>query len=124
MTEFINGVEYLYTIPAEEPTSYWILVAIFFIVFAFFGIMLLVYSFWGGFEDIVASSVMAAIVTLISFFAIKNHNANELNPERYAVNISDEVSMNEFTDNYTIVEQKGNVYIIEVKGEQNEETIY
>lgn len=27
MTEFINGVEYLYTIPAEEPTSYWILVA-------------------------------------------------------------------------------------------------
>jgi hypothetical protein len=47
---------------------------------------------------------MAAIVTLISFFAIKNHNANELNPERYAVNISDEVSMNEFTDNYTIVE--------------------
>jgi hypothetical protein len=45
MTEFINGVEYLYTIPAEEPTSYWILVAIFFIVFAFIGIMLLVYSF-------------------------------------------------------------------------------
>lgn len=67
---------------------------------------------------IVASSVMAAIVTLISFFAIKNHNANELNPERYAVNISDEVSMNEFVGNYTIVEQKGNVYIIEVKGEQ------
>lgn len=118
MTEFINGVEYLYTIPAEEPTSYWILVAIFFIVFAFFGIMLLVYSFWGGFEDIVASSVMAAIVTLISFFAIKNHNANELNPERYAVTISDDADMNEFVGNYTIVEQKGNVYIIEVKGEQ------
>lgn len=80
--------------------------------------MLLVYSFWGGFEDIVASSVMAAIVTLISFFAIKNHNANELNPERYAVTISDDADMNEFVGNYTIVEQKGNVYIIEVKGEQ------
>lgn len=115
MTEFINGVEYLYTIPAEEPTSYWILVAIFFIVFAFFCITLLVHSFWGGFEDIVAASIMAAIVTLLSFFAIKSHNANELNPERYAVNISDEVSMNEFADNYTIVEQKGNVYIIERK---------
>lgn len=37
MTEFINGVEYLYTIPAEEPISYWILVAIFFIAFAFCG---------------------------------------------------------------------------------------
>lgn len=120
MTEFINGVEYLYTIPAEEPTSYWILVAIFFIAFALFGIMFLVYSFWGGFEDIVAASIMAAIVTLLSFFAIKSHNANELLPERYAVNISDKVSMNEFTDNYTIVEQKGNVYIIEVKGNEHD----
>lgn len=115
MAKFINGVEYLYSIPAEEPISYWILVAIFFIAFAFFGIMFLVYSYLGGFEDIVAASIMAAIVTLISFFAIKSHNANELNPERYAVTISDEVSMNEFTDNYTIVEQKGNVYIIEEK---------
>lgn len=120
MTEFINGVEYLYTIPAEEPTSYWILVAIFFIAFALFGIMFLVCSFWGGFEDIVAASIMAAIVTLLSFFAIKSHNANELNPEQYAVNISDEVSMNEFADNYTIVEQKGNVYIIEVKDNKHD----
>lgn len=115
MTEFINGVEYLYTIPAEEPMSYWILLAVFFVAFAFFGIMLLIYSYLGGFEDIVAASIMAAIVTLISFFAIKNHNANELNPERYAVTISDEVSMNEFVESYTIVEQKGNVYIIERK---------
>lgn len=115
MTEFINGVEYLYSIPAEEPMSYWILVAIFFIAFVLFGITFFVYSYLGGFEDIVAASIMAAIVTLISFFAIKSHNANELNPERYAVTISDEVGMNEFIESYTIVEQKGNVYIIEVK---------
>ena len=115
MTEFINGVEYLYSIPAEEPISYWNLIAIFLIAFAFFGIMLLVYSYFGGFEDIVAASIMAAIVTLISFFAIKIYNANKLNPEQYAVTISDEVSMNEFIESYTIVEQKGNVYIIEVK---------
>lgn len=115
MLDLINGVEYLYTIPAEEPISYWILVAIFFIAFALFGIMFLVYSYLGGFEDIVAASIMAAIVTLISFFAIKSHNANELSPERYAVTISDDVNMNEFVGNYTIVEQKGNVYIIEEK---------
>lgn len=42
----------------------------------------------------------------------------ELLPERYAVTISDDADMNEFVGNYTIVEQKGNVYIIEVKGEQ------
>lgn len=115
MTELINGVEYLYSIPAEEPISYWILVAIFFIAFAFFGIMFLVYSYLGGFEDIVAASIMATIATLLPFFAIKYHNANELTPERYAVTISDEVNMNELADNYTIVEQKGNVYIIERK---------
>ena len=120
MPDLINGVEYLYTIPAEEPTSYWILVAIFFIAFAFFGIMFLVYSYLGGFEDIVVASIMAAIVTLISFFAIKSHNANELNPERYAVTISDDVNMNEFVGNYTIVEQKGNVYIIEVKDNEHD----
>ena len=120
MTEFINGVEYLYTIPAEEPTSYWILVAIFFIAFALFGIMFLVCSYWGGFEDIVTALLLAAIATLLSFFVIKSNNANELLPERYAVNISDDVSMNEFTDNYTIVEQKGNVYIIEVKDNEHD----
>lgn len=119
MTEFINGVEYLYTIPAGEPISYWILVAIFF-AFALFGIMFLVCSPWGDFEDIVGALLLAAIATLLSFFVIKNHNANELNPERYAVNISDEVSMNEFADNYTIVEQKGNVYIIEVKDNEHD----
>lgn len=120
MTEFINGVEYLYTIPAEEPISYWILVAIFFIAFAFFGITSVVYSSCDDFVDIVVALMLAAIATLLSFFAIKSNNDNELLPERYAVNISDEVSMNEFTDNYTIVEQKGNVYIIEVKGNEHD----
>lgn len=115
MTEFINGVEYLYTIPAEEPISYWILVAIFFIAFAVFGVFSLMSAYPDGAEAVFLTAVIAVIATLIAFFAIKSHNANELNPERYAVAISDEVSMNEFTDNYTIVEQKGNVYIIEVK---------
>lgn len=120
MTEFINGVEYLYTIPAEEPISYWILVAIFFIAFVLFGIMFLVNPIWDGFEDIVAALLLAAIATLLSFFVIKNHNANELNPERYAVTISNDVNMNEFVGNYTIVEQKGNVYIIEVKDNEHD----
>lgn len=119
MTEFINGVEYLYTIPAEEPTSYWILVAIFF-AFAFFGIMFFVCSYLDGFENVVAALLLAAIVTLISFFAIKSTNDNELLPERYAVTISNDVNMNEFVGNYTIVEQKGNVYIIEVKDNEHD----
>ena len=120
MTEFINGVECLYTIPAEEPISYWVLVAIFFFAFAFFGITSVVYSSCDDFVDIVVALLLAAIATLLSFFVIKNHNANELNPERYAVTISNDVNMNEFVGNYTIVEQKGNVYIIEVKDNEHD----
>ena len=117
MTEFINGVEYLYTIPAEEPISYWILLVIFLICSVVFCVIPLANLGHGYDVDvtIVKALLLTAIATLISFFVIKNHNANELNPERYAVKISGEVSMNEFADNYTIVEQKGNVYIIEVK---------
>ncbi len=118
MTEFINGVEYLYTIPAEEPMSYWILIAIFFVCFAIFGVIQLASSYPDGVEAVVMTAVMASIATLISFFVIKSHNANELTPEQYAVTISDEVSMNEFIESYTIVEQKENTYIIERKGEQ------
>lgn len=29
MTELIPGVEYLYTIPAEKPTDYWVLIVVF-----------------------------------------------------------------------------------------------
>lgn len=115
MTEFINGVECLYTVPAEEPMNYWILIVIFFVYFAIFGVISLMNAHFDGVEAVVIAAVAATIATLLPFFAIKYHNANELTPERYAVTISDDVSMNEFTDNYTIVEQKGNVYIIEVK---------
>lgn len=82
--------------------------------------MFLVYSFWDIFENIVAALVMAAIVTPIAFFAIKYYNTNGLSPERYAVTISDDANMNEFVGNYTIVEQKGNVYIIEVKDNEHD----
>ena len=122
MTEFINGVEFLYTIPAEEPISYWILLVIFLICSVVFCVIPLANLCHGYDVDvtIVTALLLTAIATLISFFVIKNHNANELNPERYAVNISDQVSMNEFADNYTIVEQKGNVYIIEVKDNEHD----
>lgn len=122
MTEFINGVEYLYTLPAEEPISYWILLVIFLIYSVVFCVIPLDNLCHGHDVDvtIVTALLFTAIATLLSFFVIKNHNDNELNPERYAVNISDEVSMNEFTDNYTIVEQKGNVYIIKVKDNEHD----
>ena len=115
MTEFINGVEYLYTIPAEEPMSYWILLAVFFVAFAVFGVFSLMSAYPDGAEAVFWTAVIAGIATLLGFIAIKNHNTDNLRPEQYAVTISDEVSMNEFTDNYIIVEQKGNVYIIERK---------
>ena len=122
MTEFINGVEYLYTIPAEEPISYWILLVIFLICSVVFCVIPLanLCNDYDVYVTIVVALLLAAIATLLSFFVIKNHNANGLNPERYAVTIPDDVKMNEFDDNYTIVEQKGNVYIIKVKDNEHD----
>lgn len=117
MTEFINGVEYLYSIPAEEPISYWYLIFIFFLAFALFKVLtyLSSCSIYDDVGSLIVSIICAMIITLLSFAIIDAYNNNNIKPEQYAVTISDEVSMNEFTDNYTIVEQKGNVYIIEEK---------
>lgn len=120
MTEFINGVEYLYTIPAEEPISYWILLAVFFVAFAVFGVFSLMSAYPDGAEAVFWTAVIAGIATLLGFIAIKNHNTDNLRPEQYAVTISDEVSLKEFAESYTIVEQKGNVYIIEVKDNEHD----
>lgn len=136
MTEFINGVEYLYTIPAEEPISYWYLILIFFLAFVLFKVLTYLSS-CPIYDDVgslkvsemlskiarlrnIVSIIWAMIITLLSFAIIDAYNNNNIKPERYAVNISDEVSLNEFADNYTIVEQKGNVYIIEVKDNEHD----
>lgn len=115
MTDLINGVEYLYTIPAEEPTSYWILLVVFFVAFAVFGVFSLMSAYPDGAEAVFWTAVIAGIATLLAFIAIKNHNTDNLRPEQYAVTISDSVGMSEFAECYDIVEQKGNVYIIEEK---------
>lgn len=117
MTEFINGVEYLYTIPAEEPISYRYLIFIFLLAFALFKVLTYLSScpVYDDVGSLIVSIIWAMIITLMSFAIIDAYNNNNIKPERYAVTISNKVSMNEFADNYTIVEQKGNVYIIEVK---------
>lgn len=118
MTEFMNGVEYLYTIPAEQPMSYWILLVVFFIWFVVFCVISLISSYPDNLEAIYMAVVMAAIATLISYFCVRNHNNDSLRPEQYAVTISDSVGMAEFAEKYNIVEQKENVYIIELKGNE------
>lgn len=117
MTEFINGVEYLYTIPAEEPISYRYLIFIFLLAFALFKVLTYLSScpVYDDVGSLIVSIIWAMIITLMFFAIIDAYNNNNIKPERYAVTISNEVGMNEFADNYTIVEQKGNVYIIEVK---------
>lgn len=122
MTEFINGVECLYTIPAEEPISYWYLIFIFFLAFVLFEVLTYLSScpIYDDVGSSIVSIIWAMIITLLSFAIIDAYNNNNIKPERYAVTISDDVKMNEFVGNYTIVEQKGNVYIIEVKDNEHD----
>lgn len=115
MTELIPGVEYLYTIPAGKPLSYWGLILVFIVCFAIFWLMAYLNLELDGIGSLIMAATAAALVTALAFVAIKKCNNDNLAPERYAVTISDSVGMREFVERYNIVEQNGNVFVIERK---------
>lgn len=119
MLDLINGVEYLYTIPAEEPMSYWILLVVFFLSLLVYGTFVFIGT-GDVAETVFLTAVIVGIATLLAFIAIKSHNTDNLKPEQYAVTVSNSVKMSEFTERYNIVEQKGNVYIVEEKENEND----
>lgn len=115
MTELIPGVEYLYTIPAGKPIGYWVLIVVFLVCFAIVGFITYLNLELDGIGALIMTATAAALVTALAFVAIKDYNNDNLAPERYAVTISDSVGMREFVERYNIVEQNGNVFVIERK---------
>lgn len=113
MTELIPGVEYLYTIPAGKPIGYWVLIVVFLVSFAIFWFLTYLNLEFDGIVALIMTATAAALVTASAFVAIKDCNNDNLAPERYAVTISDSVGMREFVERYNIVEQNGNVFVIE-----------
>ena len=113
MTELIPGVEYLYTIPAGKPLSYWVLIVAFIVFFAIFWLIAYLNLELDGIGTFIMTTTAAALATALACVAIKKCNDDNLAPERYAVTISDSVGMREFVERYNIVEQNGNVFVIE-----------
>lgn len=111
MTELIPGVEYLYTIPAGKPLSYCVLIIVFIVFFSIFCLIAYLNSELDG--TLIMAATAAALLTALAFVDIKKYNDDNLAPERYAVTISDSVGMREFVERYNIVEQNGNVFVIE-----------
>ena len=115
MTELIPGVEYLYTIPAGKPIDYWVLIVVFIVSFAIVGFITYLNLELDGIGALIMTATAAALVTALAFVAIKKCNNDNIAPERYAVTISDSVGMREFVERYNIVEQNGNMFVIERK---------
>lgn len=114
MPELMDGVTYLYTIPAEKPWSLvWCA-----IIGAVAIALLVVIS--GLQQRIDVETIVFCAITfstlggmLGAVIGISINGA--LPPERYAVTVSDTVRMNEFLEKYEIVELKENAYIIQMR---------
>lgn len=119
MTELIPGVEYLYTIPAQKPIGYWVLIVVFLVCFTVVGSITYLNLELDGIGALIMTATVAALGTAFVFVAIKKCNDDNLAPERYAVTISDSVGMREFVERYNIVEQNGNVFVIERTGKHD-----
>lgn len=65
----------------------------------------------------IISSILSAILCLgIAGFI----NKDATDTVRYEVTISEEVNLTDFTERYKIIEQRGNIYVIEERTEETE----
>lgn len=119
MAELMNGVTYLYTIPAEKPWSLvWCV-----IICAVFAALLIAIPTAIHSEEIelvVMLSLAFSVIGGVVGWRVCILQHETLHPERYAVTVSDTVRMNEFLEKYEIVDLKENAYIIQIKENSNE----
>lgn len=72
----------------------------------------IVEHYWRGVAIGICGCVASAALTLFSFYVIGGQ-LKEIT--RYEVTISDDVSFNEFMEQYTILKQRGDIYTVEDK---------
>lgn len=118
MSELMNGVTCLYTIPAEEPWSFVLCT----IIGAVVAMLIATIAGWinriSAREIVVVALILSALGGVLGWFVCRTQH-DTLCPERYAVTVSESVNVTEFCEKYEIVEQKGNAYIIQIKENEN-----
>lgn len=114
MPELMDGVTYLYTIPAEKPWSLvWCAV-----VAAALSALTVAISLWLQYADakeIVITVLVFSVLGGAFGYGMGRIINNAMHPERYVVTVSETVRMNEFHEKYEIVGLKENAYIIQMR---------
>lgn len=112
----MNGVEVLAISEvaiefAFNWKAFWIVSGIIFGIFVIFGIIMSIeHCDWSNLLIyVIAGTVLAGIFGSIFGAGFRIEKAHET---QYKVVISDEVSMNEFTENYEIIDQDGKIYTV------------
>lgn len=104
----IDGVTVLNIIEGGINTGYLIATLI--------SLFLLIISILVTIEDVRFEGLIVGSIISLIFFTYLTISC--LRPIEYEVTVDETVSFVEFTENYEIVEQHGNIYIIKLKEEQ------
>lgn len=107
----MDGVTILNTITASDLSiPFWICM----VLMAVSSIVAII-SFIKDEDSMLVVSISAFCISLIITFIIL---PNAQYPDRYEVCITDDVSFNEFTQHYKIIDQRGEIYIVEERAEE------
>ena len=111
----MDGVTILNIIPAFNSLTITIIFAILFVISMIVTVVIL--NEFNSFKPLCVSLVVLGLIglgLLVSFFIPSQ-------PERYEVSISDDVTFNDFIERYKIIEERGQIFIVE-KRENYKET--
>ena len=115
----INGITILNEeVCNKSSTGLHILCALVFIIFVLIGMCIIIDSIRDRVYEQMFFLVLIIPMCVWTFFATIS-TPERLNDTytKYEVTISDEVPMKEFTDKYSIIEQRGDIYVIKEKDE-------
>jgi len=107
----MNGVTVLNVMPSDLSV-YWVVVPVVMIL----GFATLIFSVREDVIPLIGAAILllGAGTTLFILLFTPEHSS-----ERYEVVISDDVSLNEFLERYKIIEQRGEIYTV-IERKQNE----
>ena len=92
--------------------------------FVLMGLACIVIGFLVGlavWDGEVAPAIIQSILTAAIVLGIAGYiNKDATDIVRYEVTISEEVNLTEFTERYKIIEQRGDIYVIEERTEETE----
>ena len=73
---------------------------------------------WDG--KVVPAIISSLLCTALGVVVIVATSVNEEDVVRYEVTVSEEVNLTDFTERYKIIEQRGDIYVIEERTEETE----